>query len=131
MTSLNASEIANMREDLQTVQLSMKCTVERFTQSGVDPDGHPIGSWETLHEDLSCWYWEATYRNILQERDGPNVQVIEAYPRLIVPALTDITARDRIASITGVDGEVIKTNLNIRTLLNRLVDVLMFVESQT
>lgn len=131
MTGLTEGEIAQMRADFQEVHLTMRCKIERFTELTTDRDGHPIGTWLTLHTDLPCWYYErerSVY--VVQEITGPNVNVVEQYPRLMLPAGTDVTPADRLVEVTHLGVVIMNQVCNIKTQLNRLTEVLLTLEKQ-
>ena len=130
MVGFSDAEVALMREDFNKVNLTMTCTIQRFVVSGQDPDGVNVGSWQDLRIGLPCWYWEIDrWRSSIEEITGPNVNASVGFPRLLLPAGTDVTTADRIASVQGVftDG-VLNVNLNIRTVLRRLYNTLLTLE---
>lgn len=131
MTGLTEGEIALMREDFEATHLTMRCKIERFTELTIDRDGHPIGTWLTLHSNLPCWYYErerSVY--VVQEITGPNVNVVEQYPRLQLPAGTDVTPADRLVEVTHHGVVIMNQPCNIKTQLNRLTEVLLTLEKQ-
>jgi hypothetical protein len=131
LSSLTEAEIAQLREDATEMSQIMTCTIERGTIASTDPDGHPVKTWAVLHENIPCWYYERERdQYVQQERTGPLVHVIDAYPRITLPANTDVTPRDRVTTVIGVDGVEVAANLDIRTVLKRLFDVSVTVESQ-
>ena len=131
MTGLTEGEIALMRADFQSVHLTMRCKIERFTELTTDRDGHPIGTWGTLHEDLPCWYHERERSiYVTQEITGPEINVVDQYPHLLLPIGTDVTPADRVTQVTHHGVVIMNETCNIKTQLVRLTEILLTLEKQ-
>lgn len=131
MVGFTDSEVALMRADYTNVNLTMRCDIERYVVTSTDPDGKPTGSWQPLHTDLPCWYWEIDrWRSSIEEVSGPNINAGVSFPRLSIPAATDVTVYDRVSSVRGVASDgVVASNLNIKTVLKRLYNTLLTMEA--
>lgn len=130
---LSEQEIALMQQDTETAILIMSCTIERFRSTGVDEDGHATGVWDTLHASIPCWYWEqSNYRRfVVAEITGPNINEVDLYSSIMLPAGTDVTERDRVTEVRDSSGALIAQDLDIRNVSRMLTSVRLMVESQT
>lgn len=115
-----------MRSEVEATQLSMTCSIERFTVTGRDRYNHPVTEWATHLSAVPCYWWEHQEREVL----GPNVNALLSKEHLVLPAGTDVTVEDRIASVTGALGETLAGPLQIRAVRIRLNDVVVDVEAQ-
>lgn len=100
------------------LSLTHRCTIERDANAGGD-DGWgnpPAPSWQTHLSDLVCRSWVTAGRE--EVKDGQSIVVVED-TRLIVPLGTDVTERDRVASVTYRGGTVQDGPLGIRSVLVR------------
>lgn len=127
MSGLTAAEVAGMRVDVEGVALSMRCTIERLDAGSDDAYGHPTGTWETLHADLPCLLWNEDRRQDA-ETIGPSVGFVLGHQRLVVPANTDVTERDRVSEVIGIDGDPIAGVLAIHLVQSRITDTVLVVE---
>lgn len=124
--TLQPLEIANMRAELLRVQLDMTCNLERNTPGAPDGYNQPAEAWAALQTGLRCHYWEET----VVERIGnqPSTAIV-ALERLLLPANTDVTEKDRVALITGVDGAQVAGRANIIEVLHRELDTLLQIRT--
>lgn len=87
--------------------MTMRATVERDTKTDTDAyGGRAAPTWTTLHASLPCRVWAVSEREV---QDGDR-QMVVASQKMAVPKGTDITERDRIASIKDRRGNTIIGN---------------------
>lgn len=124
--TLQPLEIAGMRAELLRTQLDMTCTLERNTPGSPDGYNQPAESWAPFATGLACHYWEET----VVERQGmqPATAAV-AIERLLLPANTVVTEKDRVALITGVDGSQVAGRANIIEVLHRELDTLLHIRT--
>lgn len=84
-------------------RLTMVATVSRVTQTGTDPDGHPIGS--TATHTVPCWLFHPSQT---LETAGNEVNVLVDELRMLVPYDADIVENDTVTSVTDGSGNVIE-----------------------
>lgn len=97
-------------------RLAYLCTIERNANSGSpDPWGNPVApDWEPILIDQPCVLWTTAGREVVS--DTTTVVVVEDM-RLLLPAATDVTAADRVVSVTYRGGMVQDGPLGIRAVL--------------
>lgn len=94
----------------------MRCRIERNVQAAADPYGHPAPpDWQVLHAALPCWLSSTAKREVA---DGDKVAAVEDL-RVLVPAGTDVTERDRVNGVVDrlgntVDGRVMQIDGVVR-----------------
>lgn len=124
MVLLSAAQLESMRAAVGATQLLMTMDVERAVPGEADPYGHPEEQWGALHTALPCFWWEEHAREV----EGPNVAVLVARQWAVVPAGTDITARDRVAAVYDAAGAVLKGPLRVRGVRPRLAETVLVLE---
>lgn len=82
--------------------LTMRATVQRFTETGTDPDGQPTGSWAS--SAIPCWLFHPI---ATVETRGADVNVLVDELRMLVPYGADILENDEISQVTDASGAVI------------------------
>lgn len=123
MPLLTDEEIAGMRGEVVATSLDMTCVIQRNTGTTRDSHNQPIANWVTLHNGIACHYWEMTE---IEEVGGTNATVSKE--RIVLAANTDATTRDRVLSVTGVDGSVVASGLAITEVLKRINDTVLVVK---
>lgn len=93
-------------EDVEQVFLNSDefgetCSIYRFSGSGVDAHGQPTGDWEAVAEDVACLASLMGTPKVVS-RDGLPVEIEFD---VLLPAGTDVAARDRIA-VSGMSDSV-------------------------
>lgn len=97
------------------VSLVHRCTIERDANAGTtDAWGNPLPpDWQTHLADVQCWAWEVAGR----EPVDPDRTIVVRDRRLRVPADTDVTERDRIATVTHRGTVLLAGPLGIEAVL--------------
>lgn len=97
------------------LSLTHRVTVER--NAGADSgDGWGQGTdWQPHLTDLPCRAWTTTGQETV---DGTNVVLIENL-RVLLPEDTDVTERDRIATVTFRGQTIVDGPVDIRAVLPR------------
>lgn len=113
-----------MRSAVQTVALSMTCTIERYTAAGEDAYGQPTGAWADLDTEVPCFYSEQSEREV----QGPQISGVFAGSQIVLPAQTDVHAGDRIRDVVDGEGVTRAAALEITEVLERQTDVVAAVE---
>lgn len=108
-----------MRTTLNVVQLDHVCTIQRRSTSATDPDGQPIYTWANHAINIRCHYWEEAEKEL---HGVPNAAITRE--RVLLNAGVDVTADDKITSVTSYDGTVIGP-LDIEEVLVRVNDTLL------
>ena len=122
---LTPAEIASMRATVNDTTLDMTCDIRRETPGALDSHGHETpGVWADISSDIPCHYWELTENELV---GTPNATLTSE--RLLLPANTDVSNRDRITNVIGVDGTEVATNLDVLEVLKRPYDVLLIVRA--
>jgi hypothetical protein len=127
MTGLSAAEIASMRATVESVALSMRCTIERFTDGEPDEYGQPTGFWDVLHNAIPCLYWVEDTR-AAGEAAGPDAGYVLARTMVQLAANVDVHEGDRVASVIGVDGTQIAGPADIEEVRRRITDTVLVLE---
>lgn len=93
--------------------LTQRCTIERDVAGADAWSGKGEPEWTPIATDLPCRAWtDAGREAVSAER---TVAVIDR--RVIVPAGTDVTEHDRIASVTERGTEVFEGPMDIEAVL--------------
>lgn len=127
LPSLTATEIANMRGDLEAVELKMSCTIQRFTATGTDAHGQATGTWANLATGVPCWWWEEREIEVI----GSQKSAVISTQWMAFEWDRDIRADDRVTLVTGVDASTVASSLQIREVHKRLVNTRARVEQVT
>lgn len=103
MGYLTDTEIASMRETVNTVQLEMRCTIQRDDGSGGNDDfGQPVINRVTVYNGI-CHFWtDMVARGVTME--GGQVENVLPMGRVVLPADCDVRENDQVTEILGVDG---------------------------
>lgn len=103
---------------LASTRLSLihRCTIERDTATAGSWGTPDTANWQTHLTDVPCRTWAAAGREAVE--NTTTVTVVEDV-RVIVPLGTDVTERDRVASVTYRGGNVQEGPLGIRAVLHR------------
>lgn len=98
------------------VSLIHRCTIERNGNAAAsDAWGGPLApGWESHLVDVPCRAWATAGHEAVT--DGTTVVVVEDV-RLMLPLRTDVTERDRVASITSRGQTTQAGPLGIRAVL--------------
>jgi head-tail adaptor len=83
-------------------QMRMRCTIERSADVS-DTGGGWTQGWTTVASGVPCHWWAVAGQEIVV---GDQV-VRGATDRMIVPLNTDVSARDRVATVTDRNGNQI------------------------
>jgi hypothetical protein len=97
--------------------LTHRCTIERDQNAGtLDEGAVQAADWQAHLTDLRCRAWMSTGDE--QIADGTTI-VQAASVRVIVPAGTDVTDADRVASVTYRGETYVAGPLGVRAVLRR------------
>lgn len=104
MTSyLSRDEVASMRETVETVQLEMRCTIQRDDLTGgVDDFGQPVVNRVTVYDGI-CHYWTDMVARGVSMVKG-EIENVLPMGRVILPTSVDVRENDQVTEILGVDG---------------------------
>lgn len=95
------------------LNLTERCTIER-KESGTDGWGGAAGDWQEHLADQPCRVWASTGEERIV--DGSTVTPLENV-HLLLPLGTDVTTRDRVASVTVRGGTAQAGPLGIRAVM--------------
>jgi hypothetical protein len=100
------------------VALRYRCTIERQTAAPRDAwNQKPApAEWQPHLTDVPCRYWVTTGSERVSGGETI-VSVVEAH--VIVPLATDVTTRDRVASVTYRGGNIQEQPQQVRAVITR------------
>lgn len=122
--TLTDAEIAGMRATVLDVQLDMRCLIERDLGTGEDPYGQPQSDWGVHMDNVPCHYWQEAENELV---GTPNATVTRE--RLVLPDNTDVTTKDRVKWVEGVDDTLIAGQLDIIEVIQAINQVLLVVKA--
>jgi hypothetical protein len=98
------------------LNLTQRCTIQRDASAPASDDWSPPADpdWQDHLTDQPCRSWASAGSEAVN--DSTNVVVVED-ARLLLPLGTDVTARDRVTSVTYRGGTVQDGPLGIRAVL--------------
>lgn len=108
-------------------RMRQRATVERQMQTNRDPfGGKGTPDWRTHLQDLPCMIWQTAGREVT---DGEKVVTVDDR-RMIVPLGSDVTAQDRIASVTDRQGtELYPGPMRIESVARRTDHLELLIEA--
>lgn len=93
---------------------TQRCTIQRDTVAPGDPwDASDIPAWDDIAEDVPCRAWENAAREPIDA--DRTVTVIDR--RVMVPADTDVTERDRVGDVTDRGTVVFPGPMNVEGVI--------------
>lgn len=117
MTQLSAADIAGMRATVAAVQLDHTCVIQRGAGGAEDPYGQRPKTWTTIYSG-ECHWWEDQDVEMVG-----GVNAVVTRERLLLPAGTDVTTRDRITSVVGYSGAALAQARDILEVVKQLNEV--------
>lgn len=100
------------------VSLTQRCTIERDQSASSDDGwGNPtVPDWQTHLSDVPCLAWAEDGREVIE--GSATVEPVQTV-HLVLSADTDVTERDRVATVTYRGGTAQDGPLAVRALLRR------------
>lgn len=98
--------------------LTQRCSIERDASSATDDGwGNPnVPNWQPHLSDVRCFAWAESGQEVIE--GSATVEPVQTV-HLLLPADTDVTERDRVATVTYRGGTAQDGPLAVRALLRR------------